>query len=86
MFDFLTGKPATSHLDIRETLFGDMPLEQWLNIPALALEGEPWASFDEARRLLKTGDTHRAPAQEVYATAKGAAPEERPQSLHANDR
>jgi DNA polymerase III psi subunit len=56
MFDFLQHKTVAPHLGIRETLFGDMPIDQWLNISPQALMAEPWAYFDRANRLLIAGD------------------------------
>ncbi len=39
--------------EIRETLFGDMPLSQW---PGDPIDDEPWASFVAARDALGAGD------------------------------
>lgn len=40
---------------IRDTLFGDLPLEQWPNANASALKQEPWLSFVQARDALSKG-------------------------------
>jgi len=56
MLDFLKHKTVPPHLGIRETLFGDMPMERWLDISPQALAAEPWAYFDRANRLLIAGD------------------------------
>jgi hypothetical protein len=44
--------------EIRDVLFGDVPLSQW---PADdQASGEPWRTFIEARRATERGDTSRA--------------------------
>lgn len=44
---------------VRETLFGDMPLDQWPSDPKLAT-WSPWNFFADARRHLAAGDTAAA--------------------------
>jgi hypothetical protein len=44
---------------IRDTLFGDLPLEQWPSEDADA-SAYPWDSFAQARKLLADGDTQTA--------------------------
>jgi hypothetical protein len=42
-------QPATAPIEIRDTLFGDMPLDAWPSVDAPLLDAEPWASFIAAR-------------------------------------
>jgi hypothetical protein len=44
---------------IRDTLFGDLPLEQWPSASSEA-DGFPWSAFVAARRALERGDTAAA--------------------------
>ena len=44
--------PAPPALSIRDTLFGDQPIETWPPGPA---PGEPWATFIAARASLSQG-------------------------------
>lgn len=43
---------STTSLKMRDTLFGDMPLEKW----ARQADAEPWTSFVRAREALAAGD------------------------------
>ena len=54
MFGWLNRKPSTPSL--RDVLFGDLPISQWPG-DSRPVEGEPWASFVEARQLLGAGRT-----------------------------
>lgn len=43
--------------EIRDTLFGDLPLAQWARVPADTSAVQPWSSFDSARKSIDSGDT-----------------------------
>ena len=61
LFDWLKTKSNPATAEIRETLFGDMPLSRWP--PSSAQPGsEPWASFERARSFIESGDTQNATA------------------------
>jgi hypothetical protein len=60
VFDFLKKKPAKPRLEIRDALFGDLPLASFLDISPQALASEPWASFVRASQCLDSGDTPAA--------------------------
>ncbi|MGA9126766.1 MAG: hypothetical protein WB425_01345 [Terracidiphilus sp.] len=60
LFDILNGKPAPAQLQIRDTLFGDIPLLQFLPASPDALILEPWASFARAKKLMDAGETQSA--------------------------
>ena len=62
MFDWLKAKPTQRHSEIRDTLFGDIPLSQWTRVPAETLASEPWASFRRAEQFIDSGDTRSASA------------------------
>lgn len=47
-------------MQIRDTLFGDLPLSHWPSTAAPAPTGEPWASFVAARSAVETGNTQQA--------------------------
>jgi len=54
--DFVALNPSSIHREIRNTLFGDVPLSDLVRAhPKVALT-EPWASFQRARDLRDTGD------------------------------
>lgn len=59
MFNWLEKKKGDGQSNIRDTLFGDMPLAEWArqNQPD---PGEPWSWFIKARRYLEAGDKHLA--------------------------
>jgi len=59
MFDWLKDKPRQRKPEIRDALFGDMPLESFV-VPAQTAASEPWASFARARQLAESGDTRSA--------------------------
>ena len=48
--------------NIRETLFGDMPISAWV-VPDQSNRGEPWSSFSRARDLLESGREQQAVEQ-----------------------
>ncbi|MEO8611342.1 MAG: hypothetical protein ABI690_25825 [Chloroflexota bacterium] len=48
-------KPEPAPTSIRDTLFGDLSLDQWPNANASALKSEPWLSFVQARDALNKG-------------------------------
>jgi len=56
----LKSPPAGQHRDLRDTLFGDAPLEQWLRVGAETMAAEPWASFGRAGRFMDSGDFRSA--------------------------
>src|SRR2546430_848169 len=58
MFGWLKAK-RRSPMPLRDTLFGDLPLEDWPPEPGAQVE-EPWSSFVVARDSIKGG--HRAEA------------------------
>lgn len=47
-------------LNVRDTLFGDLPISQWIGNPGTEVAQQPWESFRQAKRLLDTGDTQAA--------------------------
>ena len=60
MFNFFKKKETRPTRTIRDTLFGDMPLDEWAtDEDAIA---EPWTSFVKARKLLQKGDKSSAAA------------------------
>jgi hypothetical protein len=48
-------------MEIRETLFGDMPLSRWASF-STQTTSEPWALFERARRFIESRDTQSATA------------------------
>lgn len=60
MSDFLNLKPGSIHREIRNTLFGDLPLAQLVNAPPQVSLAEPWDSFRRARKLIDSGDQEAA--------------------------
>lgn len=60
MFDLMKRKQIPRPLEIRDTLFGDMPISQFLSISAAALALEPWVSFQGAKRLIDSGERQDA--------------------------
>jgi hypothetical protein len=60
LFESLRTKPVEQRLEIRDTLFGDIPLTQFLLVKPQALSVEPWASFARARKLIASGQTQAA--------------------------
>ncbi len=56
MFNWLKAKPAPAKADIRDTLFGDIPMTEFLALGASASATEPWSSFNQAKQLLDSND------------------------------
>jgi hypothetical protein len=56
LFKFSKGKSDPPRLEIRETLFGDIPWPRFLAINPATLLKEPWASFDRARKLIEVNE------------------------------
>lgn len=52
----------TRQPEIRDTLFGDAPMEAWPPSGGRAASSEPWRSFVEAREAVAAGKTDRAVA------------------------
>jgi len=61
--DFVALNPSTIHREIRNTLFGDVPLAELVKAHPKVQLSEPWASFHRARDLRDAGDV--AGAQET---------------------
>ena len=51
MSDFVALNPSSIHREIRNTLFGDVPLAELVRAHPKVLLAEPWASFQRARDL-----------------------------------
>ena len=47
-------------LEIRDTLFGDLPISQWIGLRNTEPVSEPWESFRQAKQTLDAGDTRAA--------------------------
>lgn len=62
MFDWLKSKPTQRPVEIRDTLFGDIPLAQWIHVPAETMASEPWASFGRAKQFIDSGENRGAAA------------------------
>lgn len=60
MSDFVALKPESIHREIRNTLFGDVPLAELVRAHPKVQLGEPWASFQRARDLKDTGELDAA--------------------------
>lgn len=60
MSDFVALNPSSIHREIRNTLFGDVPLAELVKAHPKVSLGEPWASFQRARDLRDTGDANGA--------------------------
>jgi hypothetical protein len=60
LFDFLKSKPVPPRLQIRDALFGDIPLSRLLPISQEILSMEPWASFAHAKELIDAHETQGA--------------------------
>ena len=61
MFGKLFSKPKATANPIRETLFGDMPLDRWP--PEISSEEFPWSAFAVARLALAASDVTSAVQQ-----------------------
>jgi len=60
MSGILKGKPSPPRLEIRDALFGDIPLSRLLPISPEILHMEPWASFARAKELIDARETQSA--------------------------
>ena len=60
MSDFVALNPSSIHREIRNTLFGDVPLAELVRAHPKVPLSEPWASFQRARDCKDTGDTQCA--------------------------
>ena len=60
MSEFISLKPDSIHREIRDTLFGDLPLAKLVQAPPGAQLAEPWNSFAQASRLIESGDKEEA--------------------------
>ena len=60
MSDFVALKPSSIHREIRNTLFGDVPLKDVVRAHPKMPLAEPWAAFQRARDLNDTGDVEGA--------------------------
>ena len=69
MSDFLNLKPSLIHREIRDTMFGDLPLSRLVQVRHTATLTEPWASFQRARKLIEAGDQD-AGKQELHQILK----------------
>jgi hypothetical protein len=58
--DFVALNPSSIHREIRNTLFGDVPLAELVRAHPKVPLTEPWASFQRARDLKDTGDEQAA--------------------------
>jgi len=54
--DFVALKPESIHREIRNTLFGDVPLAEVVRVHPKVQLTDPWASFARARDLRDSGD------------------------------
>jgi hypothetical protein len=54
--DFVALKPSSIHREIRNTLFGDVPLAELVRAHPKVPLSDPWASFQRARDLKDSGD------------------------------
>ena len=60
MFGFLKTRKDRPLPEIRDALFGDMPMSQFLTISSEAVALEPWASFLGAKQLIDSGEPKAA--------------------------
>jgi hypothetical protein len=58
--DFVALNPSSINREIRNTLFGDVPLAELVKAHPKVLLAEPWASFQRARDLRDAGDSAAA--------------------------
>lgn len=62
MFEWSRSKPTQLQIEIRDTLFGDIPFADWIRVPAETIASEPWASFGQVKQLIDSADTRNAAA------------------------
>jgi hypothetical protein len=67
---------------LRETLFGDLPLENWSKPGAALGAEEPWASFARARELLQSDRTAAIESLRSIANTAGLEPRHHLQAWH----
>ncbi len=60
MSDFVALNPSSIHREIRNTLFGDVPLAELVRAHPKVPLTEPWASFQRARDLKETDELSAA--------------------------
>jgi len=60
MFGLWKKRPKPEFEEIRRTMFGDVPLEQWRAGDGKAEAVEPWSGFAAARTALASGHTQSA--------------------------
>jgi hypothetical protein len=60
LFKKQTPTPPPASVSIRDTLFGDMPMNDWPPISAPTQDLEPWKSFVLARQAMEAGRTGEA--------------------------
>jgi hypothetical protein len=58
----LKSNPKQPQIEIRDTLFGDIPFADWIRVPAETMASEPWASFGQAKQLIDSADTRNGTA------------------------
>jgi hypothetical protein len=56
LLDWLKKKSAQPGSEVRDTLFGDLPLSQWVSPLAGTVPLEPWTSFGRAKVHFDSGD------------------------------
>jgi hypothetical protein len=62
LFEWFKSKPTHEPIEIRNTLFGDLPLSRWTCVSGDARVLEPWASFVRAEQFISSGDARSATA------------------------
>lgn len=60
MVDTPKKRGALDVAELREMLYGDVPLAEWKAREPAGNELEPWSLFEAARRAIAKGDTHAA--------------------------
>ena len=60
LFNWRKEKHQQSTLNVRETLFGDVPLGRWAPFSTQAAASEPWSSFERVTQFPEGGDTQSA--------------------------
>ncbi|MBV9147003.1 MAG: hypothetical protein JO065_13880 [Acidobacteria bacterium] len=60
MFKWLKRQPAQPQIELRDTLFGNIPFADWIRVPAETMALEPWATFGRAKQLIDSADPRGA--------------------------
>jgi hypothetical protein len=60
MFNWLKNKQQPEHTEIRDVLFGDLPLSQWPSDSSSQPQEEPWLSLVTVRNSLADGNKEEA--------------------------